>query len=141
MTLRRRLLIVASIVGVLILVTCGWPGRPGATTTARTSLLGSGFHVSGNRILDPAGQPFTVKGADAVYGRFAGGDANGLGRTNYQHAERDLDALRAAGFNLVRLSISADAARLPPSSPDYIPYDQYLDELDRVVTWVTQRGM
>jgi len=142
---RQHRLILASLTGVLVLETCVGPSQPIATapgtTTSTTSLMGSGFHVSGNRILDPAGRPFTVKGADAVYGRFAGGDANGLGRMNYQHAERDLDGLQAAGFNLVRLSISADAAHLPPSSPDYIPYGQYLDELDRVVTLVTQRGM
>ncbi len=128
MTGRQHRLILASLTGVLVLETCVGPSQPIATapgtTTSTTSLMGSGFHVSGNRILDPAGRPFTVKGADAVYGRFAGGDANGLGRMNYQHAERDLDGLQAAGFNLVRLSISADAAHLPPSSPDYIPYDQ-----------------
>jgi hypothetical protein len=100
-----------------------------------------GFRISGNRILDPLGRPFIVKGADAVYGRFAGGNANGWGLINYQHAQRDLDNMRVAGYNLARISVSYDLAHLPATSPDYVPTDQYLSELDNVIRWVTQRGM
>jgi cellulase (glycosyl hydrolase family 5) len=99
------------------------------------------FRISGNQILDWLGRPFIVKGADVVYGRFAGGNANGWGLTNYQNAQRDLDQMRAAGYNLARISVSYDLATLPPTSPDYVPYTEYMTELDNVVTWVTQRGM
>jgi hypothetical protein len=101
----------------------------------------SAFHISGNRIVDRYGRPFVVRGADAVYGRFAGGNANGWGLINYQNARRDLDNMKDAGYNLVRISASYDLGNLSPTSPDYIPFTQYLNELDNVVKWVTQRGM
>ena len=54
----------------------------------------SGFRVQGNKIFDPNGKRFIVKGVTAVYGRFSGGDANGFGLTNYRNAQRDLDNLK-----------------------------------------------
>jgi hypothetical protein len=60
---------------------------------------------------------------------------------NYQNARRDLDNMKAAGYNLARISASYDLGNLSPASPDYIPVTQYLSELDNVVQMVTQRGM
>jgi hypothetical protein len=119
------------------------PAAAGGTLAlASTAIPTDGlFHVSGNRILDPAGLPFIVKGADAVYGRFAGGNAHGWGLINYRHAERELSAMKNAGYNLARISVSWDAAHLPPSDPDYIPFTQYMDELDHVVRFVSDRRM
>jgi hypothetical protein len=108
-----------------------------ATTSASALVPTSGvYHVSGNRILDPSGHRFIVNGVDAVYGRFAGGDPNGYGLHNYQNAPRDLDNLRAQGVNTVRVSVAyADYTGGPLGSAEY------LNELDQVVSWVTQRGM
>ncbi|MGZ3610714.1 MAG: cellulase family glycosylhydrolase [Ktedonobacteraceae bacterium] len=96
------------------------------------------FRVRGNKIYDPQGKVFIVKGMTAVYGRFIG-DANGFGLTNYIHAQRDLDAMRLEGVNLVRIFVSATSAHLPPGNSHYIA--DYMQELDNVVLWTTQRGM
>src|SRR2546430_15190612 len=77
-----------------------------ATRAAGEAPAGPGYHVSGNRIVDQSGTPFIVKGTDAVYGRFAGGDANGYGLRNYQNAQRDLDNLKAQGVNTIRISVA-----------------------------------
>jgi hypothetical protein len=101
----------------------------------------TGYHVSGNRILDSAQRRFVVKGADALYGRFAGGDAAGYGLRNFTSRARDLDNLQAMKVNLVRLSVSWDAAHLSPADPNYISFTEYMTELDTAVTTVTARGM
>ena len=107
-----------------------------ATPAAGEAPAGPGYHVSGNRIVDQSGTPFIVKGTDAVYGRFAGGDANGYGLRNYQNAQRDLDNLKAQGVNTIRISVAyAEYTSGPLGSAEY------LTELDQVVSWVTQRGM
>lgn len=114
----------------------------GANITSSTSSLppsAGAFRVQGNKIYDPMGKPFIVKGVTAIYGRFAGGDAHGFGLTNYRYAERDLDNLKRAHVNLVRLFVSADYADLSPDSPNYVA--MYMQELDTVVQWITQRGM
>jgi hypothetical protein len=95
--------------------------------------------VQGNKIFDPNGKRFIVKGATAVYGRFAGGDAKGFGLTNYRNAQRDLDYLKLSGVNLVRIFVSADFSTLSSSDPNYVA--DYMQELDNVVRWTTQRRM
>ena len=99
------------------------------------------FTIHGNKILDPNGNPFIIKGVEMIAGRFAGGDANGLGLSNYKNAPRDLDKMKSLGINLIRLSVSADAATLPPTDPNYIPNNLYLQQMDNAVQWITQRGM
>jgi len=80
---------------------------------------------------------FIVKGIDAVYGHFAGGDAAGYGATNFANAARDLDSIKAAGYNLVRLSVSGDFA-----NNGYIgTFAQYMADLDTVVSMITSRGL
>jgi Cellulase (glycosyl hydrolase family 5) len=101
----------------------------------------SGYHVSGNRILDSEQHQFVVKGDDALYGRFAGGDANGYGLSNFLNRARDLDNLQSMKINLIRLSVSWDAAHLPPTDRNYIPFTEYMAELDASVALVTARGM
>jgi hypothetical protein len=97
----------------------------------------AGFHVTGNRIIDPAGKVFIVKGIDAVYGHFDGGDVAGFGATNFANAARDLDNIKAAGYNLVRVSVSGDNA-----NNGYIgSLPQYMADLDSVVAKVNARGM
>src|SRR5256885_14238330 len=60
-----------------------------ATPAAGEAPAGPGYHVSGNRIVDQSGTPFIVKGTDAVYGRFAGGDAESYGPRKYYKGPRD----------------------------------------------------
>ena len=92
--------------------------------------------MSGNRILDSAGNAFIVRGADAVYGRFAGGDAGGYGLHNYQNAQRDIDNLKAQRVNLIRVMVSQSQYAGGP-----LGSGEYLRELDQVVSLGTQRGM
>src|SRR2546423_15678715 len=56
------------------------------TPAAGEAPAGPGYHVSGNRIVDQSGTPFIVKGTDAVYGRFAGGEGERLGLPKYTKA-------------------------------------------------------
>lgn len=100
--------------------------------TVQRYAAGTGqFHVQGNTILDPAGKPFVVKGADMVYGRFAGGDAGGFGLENYTNAARDLDALRGMSGNAIRLSLSLNQVNT---------HHQW-GEVDTIVHLATQRKM
>jgi hypothetical protein len=92
--------------------------------------------VSGDRILDPAGNVFIIKGANAVYGRFAGGDQTNYGLSNYQNAQRDLQNLKTAGVNTVRIMTSYS---------DYttgaLSQTEYLTELDNAIGLATGMGI
>jgi hypothetical protein len=94
------------------------------------------FRVHGNQILDPRGEPFVVKGVNAVYGRFAGGDQLGFGLMNVQSVRRDAETLRELGVNLVQIYTAPWIA-----TTGSVPYQQYLDELDHTVATMTARGM
>jgi Cellulase (glycosyl hydrolase family 5) len=94
------------------------------------------YRVSGNTILDPSGRPFIVKGANALAGHFLGPDAGGYSTDNYTNAQRDLDNLKAAGVNTVRVLTSYSSYTSGPLSEG-----DYLAHLDNVVSWITQRGM
>ena len=114
-----------------------------AGATIQSSIVdtsSASFRVIGNRLYAPGApndQPFIVKGIDAVYGHFDGGDATGMGSTNFVNAARDLDSIQAAGYNLVRISVSADNA-----DNGYIgTHAQYMSDLDTVVSMVTARGL
>lgn len=98
----------------------------------------SGFKVMENKIYDPTGHVFIVKGVTAVWGRF-NGSAYGVGMINYKNAQRDLDYIKRLGVNFIRLFVSAYFANLPSTNPFYLP--DYLQELDNVVNLATQRGM
>lgn len=113
------------------------PVKRQVTPTPSVSSKGT-FRVQGNKIYDPDGKPFIVKGVVAIYGRFMD-QPNTLGVISYQNARRDLDAIKRMGVNVVRIFISAHYASLPPSDPDYLP--DYMQEVDNVVRWTTQRGM
>lgn len=130
------LLIVALIAAILLLISWIVFVQHGSEPTP---IPAGEFSVQGNRIYDLHGKPFIIKGVTAVYGRFSGGDANGFGLTNYLHAQRDLNNLKLAGVNLVRILISADYTNMPPGDPNYVA--DYMQELDNVVQWTTQRGM
>lgn len=116
--------------------------HPTPTPTPVSATASGSFTIQGTQIVDPSGKVFRVKGVDAVYGRFDGGDANGYGLTNYTNAQSDLAFLKSQGINLVRVSVSADKANVGPSDPNYIGgYATYMTELDNVVNWATSRGL
>src|SRR2546430_15642692 len=98
-----------------------------ATPAAGEAPAGPGYHVSGNRIVDQSGTPFIVKGTDAVYGRFAGGDANGYGLRNYPNAQRDPDNPQAQGENTIRVSVA-----YPEETSGPLRTAQDLTEVDQV---------
>src|SRR2546429_7389188 len=77
-----------------------------ATPAAGEAPAGPGYHVSGNRIVDQSGTPFIVKGTDAVYGRFAGGEAKRLRPPHYQNAQRELGHLKAVELKNVPVSVA-----------------------------------
>jgi len=67
-----------------------------------------GFRVDGNRILDPDGREFVVKGVVSPYGTFAGGDGGGLARRNEERATADFERMRALGVNTVKVYVTPD---------------------------------
>ncbi len=115
------------------------PHLAGIAPLSPSPVATGAFYVQGNKIYSPDGTPFLVKGVTAIYGRFAGGDAQGIGLSNYRHARRDLDLLKQMRVNFVRIIVSADYAALPPDNPNYVA--EYMQELDNVVQWSTMRGM
>src|SRR2546429_8685192 len=82
-----------------------------ATPAAGEAPAGPGYHVSGNRIVDQSGTPFIVKGTDAVYGRFAGGDGEGYRLRKFSKAPRGLHNPQAQGGETIPVSgpVPADA--------------------------------
>jgi Cellulase (glycosyl hydrolase family 5) len=107
-----------------------------APAPAPAAAASAGYHVRGNQIVDSSGAAFIVKGADAVYGRLAGGDPMGYGLRNYQNGPRDLDNLHAVGVNTIRVTVSYN-----DYSSGALGQSEYLSELDQIVGWVTGRGM
>ena len=94
--------------------------------------VGTGrFQVKGNKILDPNGHSFVVRGVDAIYGTFAGGDQSGFGKTNLQNVVRDLANLKVAGINLIRIDVS----------PAQFTGQNQQSQLDTVVRDVTSLGL
>jgi hypothetical protein len=90
--------------------------------------------VAGNQILDPSGRKFVIKGIDAVYGAWAGGDCNGFGATNLANYQRDIANAHNAGMNLVRLDTNDTGNACKSLST-------VLSELDRVVTYTNSLGI
>lgn len=70
-----------------------------------------GFRVSGNRILDPAGDRFVVRGVVLAYGSFAGGPGGGAAVRNGERYAQDIRRIKATGGNLVRIMATPGAAR------------------------------
>lgn len=87
------------------------------------------LHVSGNRILDGAGQPVSLRGVD-LYGLQSSSSPPSL-------SEDQVDAIRAWGANVVRISLGEQLWLT--SSCHYDP--DYEHAVDQVVHWVTQAGM
>lgn len=128
-----------AVVLLLTVVLCAYVLiTPQSIGNIENSVQKGGFKVIGNKIYDPAGHLFIVKGITAVWGRF-NGSAYGVGLTNYRNAQRDLDSIKGLGANFIRLFVSAYYANLPPTDSHYLP--DYKQELDNVVNWATQRGM
>ncbi len=133
----KMLSLLALLLFALLLLPAFFLQKAQETRQRATSLTGE-FAIQGNKIYAPTGQPFIVKGMTAVWGRFVGA-AKGVGLTNYNNAQRDLDSLKALGVNLVRVFVSAYYASLPHDDPNYLA--DYMQEIDNVVLWTTQRGM
>jgi len=90
--------------------------------------------VSGSQIIDLNGKVFIVKGIDAVYGAWAGGDCTGYGATNYANFKRDITNAHNAGYNLVRLDTDDQGNGCHTLS-------QVLGQLDQVVPYANSLGM
>lgn len=90
------------------------------------------FYTNGNKIIDPSGNQFIVKGIVDVWGTFLG---SSVGSTNYQNAQRDMDSIKSLGANQIRVFVSANTWN---TSSDQAAYMQ---ELDNVITWATQRSL
>jgi len=99
--------------GLLLALRSGDAARPGGDRGG-APLAGAareGFRVEGNRLYDPAGRPFTVRGVVMPYGTFAGGPGASHDRLNFERLPDDLRRVRRAGANLIRVFASPDAAR------------------------------
>lgn len=108
------------------------------TAIGQTSYASGTFSVTGNLIRDPQGNRFVIRGVDAVYGRFAGGDSTGYGLTNYTNASRDLGNIKAAGYNLVRIDADADQWAGSTQTPSG---SQFLSELENAVSIAESDGL
>jgi hypothetical protein len=88
-------LLVALVAAVAAIVALGW--------------LNAGeerFRVEGNRILDPGGEEFTIKGVVAPFGPFAGSHGDELSRRNEAAAPRDFTRMRRLGVNTVKVYVT-----------------------------------
>lgn len=99
------------------------------------------FTVSGNRILDPTGARFIVKGMTPIYGPFAGGDANGTWSTySLNNSLAIFTNLKTQwnGVNTVRIFTSAGAAQ--GHQPDWAVAN-YRTQLWSVVANARSQGL
>lgn len=125
---------------IIVAVVVAAAGVVVATPRPAQAALGP-FTVSGNQILDGSGARFTVRGTNAIYGKFAGGNQDGFGAGNYTNAATDLDRLRVAGVNLIRLDVSADCYNHIGVQACALPQATYLANLDTAVSLITTRGL
>lgn len=134
-TIKRRISIgLLSMLAAFLALVAGVPSEP-------VHAASGPFTIDGNKIIDGSGARFAVKGNDAVYGHFGGGDQTGHGSINYNNRARDLDNLKNAGVNLIRITVSADCYIRVGIVGCTVPPTQYLSELDATVSDVTSRGM
>lgn len=91
----------------------------------------SAFRVEGNRILDPDGNRFSIKGVVTPYGTFAGGNPQGLADRNEQRAPQDYARMRELGVNTVKIYVT----------PYRMLDAQSQERLDRVVQAARDEGL
>ncbi len=115
-------LVVALAAGAAILLAAGGADDDPAPREA--------FRVDGNRVLDPQGATFVVKGVVSPYGTFAGGLEEELGRVNLDRVAADARRQRELGANLVRVFVDAE---------EFAGGDQA--ELDAVVRAARRAGL
>lgn len=77
-------------------------------TLPSLSIMENQFTVQKGNIYDPHGQQFIVKGIEAVYGTFYGGDESGFGAKNFSTMENDFAKIKQLGANLIRVHIRID---------------------------------
>ena len=77
-------------------------------SAANTFSANNHFFVHNGMLFDPLGQQFIVKGVDAVYGTFYGGDESGYGEINFSNMVHDFDKIKSIGANLIRVHIRYD---------------------------------
>lgn len=123
--MRRRLPLILAVAAVAAVAVA-------AIAWAQQVVEGPGrFSVDGNRILDPDGNQFTVKGVVAPYGTFAGGNPEGLADRNEDRAPQDYARMRELGVNTVKIYVTPfrmlDAASQ--------------ERLDRVVRAAREEGL
>jgi hypothetical protein len=105
------------------------------------------FRVQNGVIYDPSGNPFIVKGVNAVYGAFAGGDVKNYGTFDYDDQfhtyQGDLHEIARLGGNLIRLMVTVPGTIY--YSNGYASYygseSNYKAEIDKIVKLIRQEGM
>jgi hypothetical protein len=89
------------------------------------------FLISGNQICDPSGKPFKIKGVTAAYATFSDGQTNNqLNAFSsdwaiYLNRVQDMQAVKAAGANLVRIFIATWDNDPQYNNPNYSPTPAY----------------
>jgi Cellulase (glycosyl hydrolase family 5) len=126
-TLRRALLVGAGVAALIVVGVVVWAPQDRAGEPAAR-----GFSVAGNRIVDPRGRPFVLKGVTLLYGTFAGGDGAGLGAANLAQAPFDVRRVRALGANAVRIMVT------PPAPADEAAT---MARLRQAVGWARDAGL
>ena len=97
--MRRRLPLILSVAAALVVAVAAY-------AWARSEDAGGQFRVDGNRILDPDGSRFVIKGVVTPYGTFAGGNPKGLADRNEERAPQDYARMRELGVNTVKVYVT-----------------------------------
>ncbi|GEM44472.1 cellulase family glycosylhydrolase [Deinococcus cellulosilyticus] len=133
-------LLSATIFSAVLLASCGTLQAPSINQAASIQPQATGFTVQGDQILDPSGQPFTVKGMSVAYQTFIfnGQNHGGYDRANFKYLDQMLDDLKARGVNLARIFVTQPIVSRTAS---WNGGKGYLTMLDEVVSKVNARGM
>lgn len=61
------------------------------------------FYVSGNKIIDPDGSRFVIKGVNDLFGIWDGQNVGQYGSLQYYYAQRDFATMKEMGVNYLRV--------------------------------------
>lgn len=88
------------------------------------------YQVLGNKIIDPNGNHFIVKGMNDLFGIWDGQNVGQYGSLQYRYARRDFAIMKGMGINYLRMW----------TSKQIMTNSTWQSQLDTAIQWAEQQG-